>query len=40
MNKSKNEKKSDALEMITEESDFFQNTKFCPILNIYNSADD
>ena len=23
-----------------EVSDFFQNTKFCPSLNIYNSADD
>ena len=26
--------------MFKEGSDFFQNTKFCPILNIYNSADD
>ena len=33
-------KKSDANEMVKEASDFFQNTKFCPIFNIYNSADD
>ena len=26
--------------IISDESDFFQNAKFCPILNIYNSADD
>ena len=25
--------------MIQEGSDFFQNTKFCPIFNVYNSAD-
>ena len=29
-------RKSDALEMIKEESDFLQNAKLCPILVIYN----
>ena len=33
-------KKSDTSFIISDESDFFQNAKFCPILNIYNSADD
>ena len=33
-------KKSDSSEMIKKASDFFQKTKFCPVLNIYNSADD
>ena len=26
--------------IISDKSDFFQNAKFCPVLNIYNSADD
>ena len=33
-------KKSDASFIISDESDFFQNAKFCPILDIYNLPDD
>ena len=33
-------KKSDASFIISDESDIFQTAKFCPVLNIHNSADD